>query len=128
MCRLVLAILTLATQFLSPGPLAPFDSALVLILHAPRLAITINCETVRVVIRREFCFFFFFFLFLTACLDAVYIVCRSVPMYKTEGEEGKEISARIINQHLSIYGHCIAPFFVLIFKFVFIFSKNLNDI
>ena len=57
MCRL--AILTLATQFLSPGPLAPFDSALVLILHAPRLAITINCETVRVVIRREFCFFLF---------------------------------------------------------------------
>ena len=82
MCRL--AILTLATQFLSPGPLAPFDSALVLILHAPRLAITINCETVRVVIRRDF---FFFSSFLTACLDAVYIVCRSVPMNKIEGEE-----------------------------------------
>lgn len=123
MCRLVLAILTLATQFLSPGPLAPFDSALVLILHAPRLAITINCETVRVVIRREFWVFFLFPDGLSRC--GVYRVSVRPHVENCEGdEEGKEISARIINQHLSIYGHCIAPFFVQIFKFVFIFFKE----
>jgi hypothetical protein len=34
--------------------IGPLWFTLVLILHAPRLAITINCETVRVVIRQEF--------------------------------------------------------------------------